>query len=133
MSEVASVPEQSNKEKNAARLQALKEAKARAKDSKVAGVPGADGKVKVARVKKEKTVKPCRCGCGGQTTAFFVPGHDARFKGWLIKVEKGEKKVTELPESVQKGYKWVKKGAGAVPTTNYKGEPHTGYVKADEA
>jgi len=130
MSEVAEAPVAlTNKEKNAARLQALKDAKARAKENKAAAPPGE----KKVRVKKEKTVKPCRCGCGGQTTAFFVPGHDARFKGWLIKVEKGEKKVSDLPESVQKGYKWVKKGTGAVPTTNYKGEVHHGYVSSEEA
>ena len=132
MSEVASTPiaPQTNKEKNAVRLQALKDAKERAKKAKA---EGAEGKpAKVPREKKEKVVKPCRCGCGGQTTAFFVPGHDARFKGWLLKVEKGEKKVAELPEAVQKGYKWVKRGKGAIPTTNYRGEPHSGYLKEDE-
>ena len=130
MSSVAETPiATSNKEKNAARLQALKDAKERAKTTKAAAPPGE----KKVRAKKEKTVKPCRCGCGGQTTAFFVPGHDARFKGWLVKVEKGEKKVSDLPESVQKGYKWVKKGVGAVPTLNYKGEAHTGYVSESEA
>ena len=124
------VAPQTAKQANAERLQKLKDAKERAKVAKAAGT---DGKAaKAPRVKKEKTVKPCRCGCGGQTTAFFVPGHDARFKGWLTKVEKGEKKVSELPEAVQKAYKWVKRGKGAIPTTNYRGEPHSGYLKEDE-
>lgn len=122
------VAPQTTKQVNVERLQKLKEAKERAKVAK------AEGKeAKTPRVKKEKTVKPCRCGCGGQTTAFFVPGHDARFKGWLMKVEKGEKKVAELPEAVQKGYKWIKRGKGAIPTTNYRGEPHSGYLTEEEA
>lgn len=133
MAEVAETPiaAQTNKEKNADRLAKLKEAKERAAGSKKAGA-GASATPKVAREKKEKVVKPCKCGCGGLTTAFFVPGHDARFKGWLLKVEKGEMALKDLPEGVQKSYKWVKKGKGAVPTTNYKGEPHSGYLSADE-
>lgn len=125
--------QQSNAQINKARLEKLKASKAAAATAgKTADVPGVAAEKKV-RVKAEKTVKPCKCGCGGQTTAFFVPGHDARFKGWLLKVEKGQMKVNELPEAVQKGYKWVKKGDGAIPTTNYKGEPHTGYISESEA
>lgn len=120
-----------NKEKNVARLKALKEAKERAKTAKAEGKPAKAAKV--PREKKEKVVRPCKCGCGGQTTAHFVPGHDARFKGWLLKIEKGEKKPTEvLPESVFKSYKWVKRGPGAIPTTNYRGEVHTGYLTEEE-
>lgn len=31
----------------------------------------------------------CRCGCGGNTQATFVPGHDARLKGLVIRVTRG--------------------------------------------
>ena len=76
------------------------------------------------------TLKPCRCGCGEQIKSHFVQGHDARFKGWLLRVERGLMKVEELPKVVQKSYEWKKKGDGHIPTLNYKGEKHTGYDKA---
>lgn len=86
----------------------------------------------VAKVKREKKVKdpsPCKCGCGQMTGAFFIPGHDARFKGWLLKIEKGEKTKAELlTPAVIAQYKWIKvAGGGERPTTNYKGEAHSGY------
>lgn len=119
----------SNKEKNKQRLEELRRKKA-AKADAVAANPG-DG-TKPTRTKKEKTVRPCACGCSGQTTAFFVPGHDARFKGWLLKIERGEKEVSSLPPAIQSAYKWKKKGKGMIPTTNYKGEPHNGYLTEEE-
>ena len=29
---------------------------------------------------------PCRCGCGGSTQRTFVPGHDSRLKGLIVRV-----------------------------------------------
>lgn len=125
----------SNKDKNKARLELLKQKKAGATAAKAAGngkVAGTPSTAKVAREKKEKVVRPCKCGCGGQTTAFFLPGHDARFKGWLLKIERGTMEVKDLPPSIQKEYKWVKHGKGMRPTLDYKGNPHTGYEEASE-
>lgn len=82
---------------------------------------------KVGAPKAEKVMSPCKCGCGDKTGGHFVPGHDARFKGWLLAIERGDKKLEELKKSVRESYKWVKRGDGWVPTTNYKGEPHKGY------
>lgn len=125
-----------NKEKNAARLQALKDAKARkavaAKEAKdaaasgVADVPGTEGattnkKPRVAKEKVAKTVRQCACGCGGQTLSFFVPGHDARFKGWLKKIELGKMEPKDLPPAVQKHYTFTRRGIGFVPDKDYKG------------
>lgn len=123
---------QTNKEKNAARLKALKEAKARKAEVKATGgavgAPGTEPKVKKERAPKaEKTVKPCRCGCGGQTTAFFVPGHDARWKGWMKKIELGKMEPKDLPAGTQKMYaiaKFTKRGVGFVPPENYNGEAY---------
>lgn len=39
--------------------------------------------------KAEKTIKKCRCGCGGDTKGMFAPGHDARFYGWAKKIVAG--------------------------------------------
>lgn len=44
---------------------------------------------------------PCLCGCGQPTvtdSAKFIPGHDAKLKGLLLKVERGEVKKSEIPE-----------------------------------
>lgn len=134
---VAPVPvaTQTNKEKNKERMDKLREAKERKKaagNGGVAGQPVAEPKAKKApREPKEKTVRACRCGCGNQTGGYFYPGHDARFKGWLLKIERAKMEVKDLPESVQKEYTWIKKGAGMIPTTDYKGNPHKGY-DADE-
>ena len=121
------IPTQTNKEKNKARLQALKEAKEKNKAAKANGAADQPGAEKVARVRKAKepkVPKPCRCGCGGQTTAFFVPGHDARWKGWMKKIEMGRMEPKDLPADTKKMYKFTQRGIGFVPTENYNGTPY---------
>lgn len=77
------------------------------------------------RSKAERVTKPCACGCGDETTAYFVPGHDARFKGWLRKIEKGEAAPADLlPKSIRSKYEFVKRGKGMVPKLDYKGEKY---------
>lgn len=91
---------------------------------------------KPRKVKKEAAVadKPCKCGCGGKTASHFIAGHDARFKGWLLKIERGQaKKEDLLKKAVIGAYTWKKKGKGEVPTTDYKGRPHKGYESTSEA
>jgi hypothetical protein len=83
---------------------------------------------KVKAEKKPKEQKPCLCGCGEKTGSFFKMGHDARFKGLMLKVERGEKTPDEVfTKAVVAAYKWVKNGDGLRTTTNYKGEAHKGY------
>lgn len=124
------VPTEDKKAKNKARLEELKKRKAVAKEAKASGAadqPGAEGGAKPARVRKEKVAKvpkPCRCGCGGQTTAFFVPGHDARWKGWMKKIELGKMELKDLPAPTQKMYKFTPRGVGYVPSENYNGSPY---------
>lgn len=122
---VSAIPQgAANKAKNKARMAALKDKKE----------TRAVGKAKSA----PKNPKPCHCGCGNQTGGFFYPGHDARFKGWLLQIERGEETADKLlKKSVRDQYQWVKSGlkgedgtVGMRPTKNYKGEPHKGYVKA---
>lgn len=53
-------------------------------------VPSKPAKAK--RVKKALTTTAdglCLCGCGDKVTREFLPGHDARYKGQLIKVALG--------------------------------------------
>lgn len=109
---------------------ANKERLERLKAGKAAKPPVAGAVAKVAKPKKEKSRQPCKCGCGEEVTGSFAQGHDARFKSWLLKVERGQMAVKELPKSVQAGYEWKKKGDGYIPTKNYKGEAHKGYDAA---
>lgn len=138
-----SSPAQTLKAKNAARLAALQEQKAAAKAAKgkAAATPGANGKAAKAprEPKAPKELKACFCGCGDTTGGTFVPGHDARFKGWLLKIEKGdEKKENLLLPAIIAKFKWVpsgmegKAGKGQRPTMNYKGEPHSGYARPED-
>lgn len=123
-STVAQPTVSANKQANKERLEKLK-AKAAEKNA-----------AKAAKPPKEKTVRPCACGCGEQVSAYFAQGHDARFKGWMVKVERGQMAVKDLPPMVQKSYEFKKKpgsDGGYVTTKNYKGEPHKGYDKTAAA
>lgn len=52
--------------------------------------------------RKPKPVRPCECGCGGSTKSRFVPGHDGRLHGWVLRVERGVVKLADIqPEGVQ--------------------------------
>lgn len=35
---------------------------------------------------RSRSLWPCTCGCGGLTGGQFVPGHDARLRGWLLQI-----------------------------------------------
>lgn len=128
MAEVAQMPvgKKSLKEQNEERRAKLAEKKEAVKKEKAEKV--ASGETVATRTPKEP--KACKCGCGGTTTGYFVPGHDARFKSWLLQIERGQKKPEELlTEAVRQSYTWKKTadGKGLMPTTTYKGQPHTGY------
>lgn len=40
----------------------------------------------------------CACGCGGGTQSTFVPGHDARQKGIILRVVRGLMTLTDVAE-----------------------------------
>lgn len=86
------------------------------------------GKPESGAAKLGAQPRPCACGCGEATGGgWFRPGHDARLKGLLLRVERGEPKEKLLPAVVVERHKWVKRGAGEAPTTDYAGRPHQGY------
>jgi hypothetical protein len=78
---------------------------------------------KASANKKErppKTVRSCACGCGEETLGYFAPGHDARFKGWLRKIEKGEGEPSDfMPKKVWGRTRGRRRGRGRSrpPTT----------------
>lgn len=112
---------QSNKDKNKARLAAL----AKKPASAARPLTGAAAKAKAnAKPKAERKVRQCGCGCGEETMSYFVPGHDARFKGWLKKVGDGRMSLDELKKAMgQKTfgkYTFKKSGQGFVPKETYQ-------------
>ncbi len=100
---------------------------ARKREGRAAGIPGGSRTSdRKATPKAPKTVRKCFCGCGEETMSYFVPGHDARFHGWLKQIEKGkaapEKLLTKAQRDAVGPFK--KRGDGFVPSKNYKGEPY---------
>lgn len=61
-------------------------------------------------------------GSGRQTKSFFAPGEDATAKSWLLRVRRGEKKRSELPESlvnfVRTNDKWNRQFADVLELTD---------------
>lgn len=126
-------------------VSANKVANAERKAKLVAANPAtkASGNGEAKAEKAPKPTRPCVCGCTDDTgnrtmvTGYFAQGHDARFKSWMLKVERGELQVAQLPEVVQKAYKWIKTPTGYRADRHYngtnldmQGEPFTGYDKA---
>lgn len=72
---------------------------------------------KVPKEKKLPSTQNCLCGCGLETGGKFRPGHDAKVKGLLGKVEKGILKFADLPPLVQA----VAKFAGTAATAGKEG------------
>lgn len=125
---VAAAPVKATKATKAAKSRAAKLAKRPKNGAIPLGTKKAKGGDKPKREKAVKEERACGCGCGGRTTAWFLPGHDARFKGLMLKVERGEKTPDEVfTKAIVSAYKWVKNGDGLRATTNYRGEPHNGY------
>lgn len=72
---------------------------------------------------------------------YFSPGLDARFKGWMLKVERGVMGLDELPATVRASYDWspvlsvddagqpTDEVQGWVAHQNYKGEDNPRYIE----
>lgn len=62
---------------------------------------GADGLPvlpKAKRTRKPKAPKACSCGCGGETRGGrFIPGHDAKLAGWVLRVERKTIALSDIP------------------------------------
>jgi len=102
----AKKPQPSGKAKIQAKLAATN-SKGKAPDTEAAAAMQAldKGKAKVEGKETPKAPKPrkthdCVCGCGIETLSVFAPGHDARVKGLLLKVERGELSRDAVPESL---------------------------------
>lgn len=77
---------------------------------------------------------PCWCGCGEMVEARddgklvprrFKQGHMFTYLSHIVEVERGGKKVKDLPELLRKGLKWArcKHCHRPIPTTDPQGRP----------
>jgi hypothetical protein len=69
----------------------------------------------------------CGCGCGGKVAANrrFCVGHAARWRGWMMRIERGEMPRECLPPALQNSLRWTKcmHCGGWIPTTDALGRP----------
>jgi hypothetical protein len=89
------------KEANAERLAALRQKKAAQKEAKP------------KKEKKMEATRDCLCGCGTETGGRFAAGHDARVKGLLLKVERGDEPKSAINETLAQYVKFAGKSATA--------------------
>ena len=73
------------------------------------GLPPLPKLPSAGRKRAPKPMQPCKCGCGTQTTGTWAPGHDARAKGWALRIERGICKMSDVPENEQPGAKFMLK------------------------
>jgi hypothetical protein len=52
---------------------------------------------KMARMPRPK-INKCECGCGHLTGNRFVPGHDSRLRGWVLRLERGLVTPDQIPQ-----------------------------------
>jgi hypothetical protein len=63
--------------------------------------------VRPSKPKSKRQQKPCADGCGNMVASKFRPGHDAKYKSMVLKVERGEMKIEELPAPMREQLKWA--------------------------
>lgn len=80
-----------------------------AKEVKEGALPALPKLPSSARPRKAKAKQPCACGCETPTTGTWAPGHDARAKGWALRIERGVMKLSEVPVNEQAGAKYMLK------------------------
>lgn len=71
------------------------------KPSKAAARMTKDGRMRLPplpRKPKPRPTQDCECGCGNPTKSRFVPGHDSRLRGWILRVERGFVKIGDVPD-----------------------------------
>lgn len=66
---------------------------------------------RVATERKAKPVRDCACGCGTQTKSEWAPGHDARARGWAIRIQRGIITIDQVPVNEQAGANLMLSGA----------------------
>lgn len=90
------------------------------------------------RTPKVTVLQACACGCGGQTQSSFLPGHDARAKGRMIRALNGKMTQDEIgwkPNAELKAYvashpEWQARFGGWIATVS---EPVTAEIETEDS
>jgi hypothetical protein len=78
--------------------------------------------VKIApKAKKMVTLGPCLDGCGANVAAKFAPGHDAKLKSLILKIERGDEPMQAVAEMPAAAYLKFKKGP-VMPSERWQDE-----------
>lgn len=86
-----------------------------AKEVKEGALPALPKLPSSARPRKEKAKQPCACGCETPTTGTWAPGHDARARGWALRIHRGvmidghKFTMADVPVNEQAGAKYMLK------------------------
>jgi hypothetical protein len=87
-------------EKAAARLDAAARAYCERHGSiryRVLNASNGDGVIDPSNRPPHREPRVCECGCGGSTKNRFMPGHDSKLRGWVLRVERGVMRLDEIP------------------------------------
>lgn len=87
-------------------IQAATRAKAKAAAITAKAAAKADKPKGEQAPKKLKATHDCICGCQRETGGLYAPGHDARIKGMLLKIERGDLPKDMVPPAVAPFVKW---------------------------
>jgi hypothetical protein len=70
--------------------------------------------------RKPKPLVPCACGCPVQTRATWAPGHDARAKGWALRLNRGICSMEQIPADERKGAQFMLDKMNETPGASIK-------------
>lgn len=102
LKKVATSPEVQAKVKEAKEAKAEKAAKP-VKEGALPPLPKMPSATRGEREKKVRPTKPCACGCGTETKSEWAPGHDARARGWALRIQRGILTIDQVPANEQVG------------------------------
>lgn len=97
--------------------------------SRVARQPKGNGSVAPkpgAKPRAQAQPAECKCGCGAFAAGkarHFLPGHDARFHGWMRRMAQGLLEPSEIPASARALMSIKSIDGIPTPTTDYDGSP----------
>lgn len=88
-----------------------------AKIAKEGAMPALPKLPSASKARKPKPMHDCACGCGTQTRSQWAPGHDARAKGWALRIEREILTIKDVPENERPGALLMLKARKELGTT----------------
>lgn len=107
---------------NPAVAEAVAKVKKEAKPRADGALPALPKLPSATRARKDKPSKACACGCGTMTKSEWAPGHDARAKGWALRIERGILEMEDVPANERQGAELMLARRKASPDASEKGK-----------